>query len=203
MDNTFWKKTNRSTSELAQALETTKCVRGSDFTHLEDIDRALHWARSCPEELRRVAAAIPFHDFLVRGRTRRAKDKRPRNQAETETLANKVFSLILGRDMNITAASRGISRDAAETNLRYSRGRFFDSEWPIILHCEGFELGYMEVEGLKWETQLKRSEMTLPDERKVDPKEYYESSPESQAYRLMLAHGIARAAYRTHRALSR
>jgi hypothetical protein len=45
-----------------------------------------------------------------------------------------VFSLILGRDMDITDASRGISRNVAETILRYSRGRFFDSEWPIILH---------------------------------------------------------------------
>ncbi|MFH0850493.1 MAG: hypothetical protein V1924_06095 [Candidatus Bathyarchaeota archaeon] len=179
--------------------------RGSDFTHLVDMDRALHWALSCPEELRKVTSIIPDHDFLILGRTRRAMDTHPRNQTETEALANKVFSLILGRDMDITAASRGISREAAETILRYSRGRFFDSdsEWPIILHCEGFELGYMEVEGLEWETQLKRNEMTLPDGRQVDPKEYYEASPESWVYRLMLAHGIARAAYRTHRALSR
>jgi len=178
---------------------------GSDFTHLVDMDRALHWALSYPEELRRVAAAIPGHDFLVLGRTRRAMDTHPRNQAETEALANKVFSLILGRDMNITAASRGISRETAETILRHSRGRFFDSdsEWPTILHHNGYQLGYMEVEGLEWETHLKRTQMTLPDGRKVDPKEYYEASPESWVYRLMLAHGIARAAYRTHRALSR
>ena len=179
--------------------------RGSDFIHLVDMDRALHWARSYPEELKRVAAAIPGHDFLVLGRTKRAMDTHPRNQVETEALANKVFSLILGRDMDITAASRGISREAAETILHYSRGRFFDSdsEWPTILHYEGFELDYMEVEGLEWETQLKRNMMTLPDGTKVDPKEYYEASPESWVYRLMLAHGIARAAYRTHRALSR
>ena len=178
---------------------------GSDFTHLVDMDRALHWARSYPEELRRVAAAIQSHEFLVLGRTRRAMDTHPRNQTETEALANKVFSLILGREMDITAASRGISRDAAETILRHSRGRFFDSdsEWPIILHHNGYELGYMEVEGLEWETQLKRSMMTLPDGRHVDPKQYYEASPESWVYRLQLAHGIARAAYRTHRALSR
>jgi hypothetical protein len=179
--------------------------QGSDFTHLVDMDRALHWALSYPEELSRVVSVIPDHDFMIFGRTRRAMDTHPRNQAETEALANKVFSLILGRDMDITAASRGISREAAETILHYSRGRFFDSdsEWPIILHCIGYELGYMEVEGLEWETQLKRNMMTLPDGRKVDPKEYYEASPESWVYRLMLAHGIARAAYRTHRALSR
>jgi hypothetical protein len=178
---------------------------GSDFTHLVDMDRALHWALSYPEELKKVTAAIPEHDFLILGRTRRAMDTHPRNQVETEALANKVFSLIVGRDMDITAASRGISREAAETILSHSRGRFFDSdsEWPIILHCNGYKLNYTEVEGLEWETNLKRNTMTLPDGRKIDTKEYNETNPESWVYRLMLAHGVARAAYRTHRALSR
>jgi hypothetical protein len=61
----------------------------------------------------------------------------------------------------------------------------------------------MEVEGLEWETRLKRSMMTLPDGRNLDTKVYNEKSPESWVYRLMLAHGIARAAYRTYKALSR
>ena len=115
------------------------------------MDRALHWAFRYHEELKRVTTAIPGHDFLILGRTRRAMDTHPKNQTETEALANKVFSLILGRDMDITAASRGISREAAETILHYSRGRFFDSdsEWPIILHHNGYELGYMEAKGLE------------------------------------------------------
>ena len=177
---------------------------GSDYTHLADMDRALHWALSHPEELKKVAAAIPLHDFLILGRTRRAMDTHPRNQAETEALANKVFSLIVGSDMDITAASRGISRKAAEAILTHSTGRFFDSdsEWPVILHSLGYRLGYAETEGLEWETRLKRSTMTLPDGRQVDTRDYNEASPESWVYRLMIAHGIARAAYRTHRAMS-
>ena len=177
---------------------------GSAYTHPVDMDRALHWALSRPEELRSATATIPLHDFLILGRTKRAMDTHPRNQAETEALANKVFGLITGREMDITAASRGISREAAEAILRHSRGRFFDSdsEWPIILHCLGYPLGYIEVEGLEWETHLKRSTMTLPDGRQVDPREYYEGSPESWVYRLKLAHGIAMAAYTTHRRLS-
>ncbi len=178
---------------------------GSDFTHLVDMDRVLHWALSYPEELGKVAASIPGYDFLVLGRTRRAMDTHPRNQTETEALANRVFSLILGRDMDITAASRGISREAAETILRYSRGRFFDSdsEWPTILHCLDYEIGYAEVEGLEWETHLKRREMTLSDGRTVDSKEYYEANPESWVYRLMIAHRIAKAAYRAQQTFSR
>jgi hypothetical protein len=169
------------------------------------MDRVLHWARSYPEELKRVTAAIPGNDFLILGRTKRAMETHPRNQMDTEALANKVFSLITGIEMDITAASRGISREAAETILRHSRGRFFDSdsEWPIILHCNGYKLSYMEVEGLEWETEVKRSEMTMEDGRKVSPKEYYERNPESWVYRLKIAHGIARAAYSTQRILSR
>jgi len=177
---------------------------GSDYTHLVDMDRALHWALTYPEEMKKVAATIPDHDFLILGRTSRAMETHPRNQAETEALANRVFSLIVGSQMDITAASRGISRKAAEAILAHSRGRFFDSdsEWPVILHSLGYKLSYMEAEGLEWETRLKRSTMTLPDGRQVDTKEFNESSPESWVYRLMLAHGIARAAYRTHRAMS-
>jgi len=179
--------------------------KGSDYTHLVDMDRVLHWAIKYPEELRMVAASIPDHDFMIFGRTRRAMDTHPRNQAETEAIANKVFSLILGRDMDITAASRGISREAADTILRHSRGRFFDSdsEWPTILHCLGYQISYAEVEGLEWETHLKRRQMTLPDGRTLDSKEYYEANPESWVYRLMIAHRIARAAYRAQQTFSR
>ncbi len=179
--------------------------RGSDFTHLVDMDRILHWAIKYPEELERTVKTIPGHDFMIFGRTKRAMDTHPRNQAETEAIANKVFSLIHGRDMDITAASRGISREAAEIILRNSRGRFFDSdsEWPTILHCLGYQIGYAEVEGLEWETHLKRREMTLPDGRTLDSKEYYEANPESWVYRLMIAHRIAEAAYRAQQTFSR
>ncbi len=174
---------------------------GSAFMHLVDMDRVLHWADHYPEELGEVTKQIPSHKFLIIGRTERAFRTHPRNQTETEALANRVFSLILGRDVDITAASRGVSRDAAETILNGSRGSFFDSdsEWPALLLRAGVETGYAEAEGLEWETRLKRQEMTLPDGRRVDVKEYYESNPESWVYRTMLAHRIARAALDTYR----
>ena len=178
---------------------------GADHTHLVDMDRVLHWTMTYPEELERVAAEIPSHGFLIIGRTPRALATHPRNQSETETLANRVASLVLGREVDITAASRGIGREAAEVILQYSRGRFFDSdsEWPTILLCRSkISIDYLPVEGLEWETYLKRQTMALPDGRRVDLREYYESNPESWTYRLMLAHRIARAALQTRRELS-
>ncbi|MCX6648283.1 MAG: hypothetical protein NTV61_02690 [Candidatus Bathyarchaeota archaeon] len=175
---------------------------GADYMHLVDMDRVLHWAAHYPSELGETVARIPDCDFTIIGRTARALQTHPRNQVETEAIANKVFSLIYGRDVDITAASRGVSREAAEVILRYSAGRFFDSdsEWPTILLCKSdLKIGYIEAEGLEWETRLKRDEMTLPDGRRVDIKEYYEANPESWVYRTMLAHRIARAALNTYR----
>jgi hypothetical protein len=172
--------------------------------HIVDMDRVLHWAANYPGELSETVAHIPERNFTIFGRTPRAFLTHPRNQIETEAIANKVFSLIYGKDVDITAASRGISSKAAEVILRYSKGRFFDSdsEWPTILLCKSsLKIDYTEVEGLEWETRLKREEMTLPDGRRVDLKDYYEQNPESWVYRVMLAHMISRAALDSYRAL--
>ncbi len=172
--------------------------------HLVDMDRVLHWAANYPDELRQTVEQVPGSNFTIFGRTPRAFMTHPLNQIETEAIANKVFSLLFGRDVDITAASRGISRKAAETILQHSKGRFFDSdsEWPAILLCKtNFKIDYVEVEGLEWETRLKRDEMALPDGTRVDVKEYYEKNPESWVYRSMLAHMISRAALDTFRAM--
>ena len=177
---------------------------GSGSMHLVDMDRVLHWARYYPSELREIVGIIPRYGFLIIGRTKRAFRTHPSNQTETETIANKVFSLIYGREVDITSASRGVSRESAEIILRHSQGRFFDtdSEWPTILLCKSnIEIGYVEAEGLEWETRLKRQEMTMPNGRRVDVKEFYESNPESWVYRTMLAHRIARTALNTYREL--
>ena len=174
------------------------------YLHLVDMDRVLHWAAHYPAELVATVARIPEFDFTIIGRTTRAFHTHPRNQVETEVIANRVFSLIYGRDVDITAASRGVSREAAEVILKHSQGRFFDtdSEWPTIILCKSnLKIGYVEAEGLEWETRLKREEMTFPDGRRVDVKEYYEQNPESWIYRTMLAHRIAKAALNTYREL--
>jgi hypothetical protein len=177
---------------------------GADFVHLVDMDRALHWAANYPAELQETVARFPDYDFTILGRTARAMQTHPRNQVETEAIANRVFSLNYGRDVDITAASRGVSKEAAEVIFRFTQGRYFDSdsEWPTILLCKSsLKIGYAEAEGLEWETRLKREKMTLPDGRLVDVKEYYEENPESWVYRAMLAHRIAEAALSTYRGL--
>jgi hypothetical protein len=75
----------------------------------------------------------------------------PRSQVETKRLANRVCSLIIGQEIDVTAASRGLSHEAAALILRYSKAKDIgtDSEWPIIVHYKSDTLiRYVETEGL-------------------------------------------------------
>jgi len=191
-------------SDSRRNLIQTGIEEDSEFMHLVDMDRVLHWALTYPDELRDVVKLLPNNDFIIYGRTTRAFNTHPQNQVETEALVNKVFSLIYGKYLDITSASRGLSLTAAETILKFSKGQFFDSdsEWPIIIFCKSdIPISYREVEGLEWETRIKRNEWILPNGKTIDIKEFYESNAESWVYRLMLAHRIAKAAQLTYEAL--
>jgi hypothetical protein len=169
--------------------------------HLVDMDRLLHWAKAFPAELKKVAELIPQYSFLVLGRTIRAYDTHPLNQKDTECLPNKVVSLLCRKELDVTAGSRGVSSEAAEVIIKYSKGRYFDSdsEWPIIIQCKtNIEITYLEVEGLEWETPIKRTVMKLNDGRTVDVKDFNELNPESWVYRIMLANRISQCAYQTY-----
>ncbi|GAB4216895.1 MAG: hypothetical protein OHK0022_58590 [Roseiflexaceae bacterium] len=120
-----------------------------------DFDRALHWAERYPEELDAVAAALPTHDCTVLGRTQRAFASHPQVQSATEAAVNQAFAAVCGRDWDITAAARGLSRRAATAILdgcpETSIGT--DAAWPLfLLRTGGFSLAYRATEGLEFET---------------------------------------------------
>lgn len=135
---------------LARAI-----AAGATHLHLCDWDRAIHWAEHYPEELREVAAAIPAYDCLILGRTDRAFDNHPRVQRDTERLINHCFGLVWGEDLDVTAASRGLSRRAAVLIVdgcdEPTIGN--DGVWPLFLARQpGIVVGYARTEGLEWET---------------------------------------------------
>ncbi|MCZ7572392.1 MAG: hypothetical protein M5U01_27890 [Ardenticatenaceae bacterium] len=129
-------------------------ARGHSCLHLCDWDRALHWARTFPDELRTVLPAIPDYDFLVMGRTRRAFDSHPHAQRETEHLANEAFAAITGEPFDVSGGSRGVSATAAVALQRWSRvfGVGSDGEWPVLAHRLGLRCGWFAAEGLEFET---------------------------------------------------
>lgn len=179
--------------------------RGHAHSHFADMDRILHWVDAYPNELRSIIQNISHHDFLVIGRTRRAMNTHPRSQLETEGLANTVCSLLLNREVDITAASRGIFLDAAELILRYSKARYCetDSEWPIIIRCKSnMSIGYIEVDGLEFEDWLKRPEEVEKAGGLENWKRSIDENPEAWLHRMRSALGIAETALSTYNDLT-
>ena len=177
---------------------------GYGYTHFIEIDRLIQWASNYPEELASVVKQIPEHDFLVIGRTRRAFETHTRCQIETEGLTNKVVSLLTGREIDYTCASRGMSREASEIILKHSKTEYAgtDGEWPIIIHCcTGFPIDYVAVEGMEFEIRFR-----FPDRfKKSGDIEVYkkgrETSPESWLHRIRMAERISATTISTYNEL--
>jgi len=130
-------------------------AKGYQATLLCDGDRLLHWLATYPKELEGVLPSVMEHDYLILGRTARAFATHPRVQRETEALVNQVVSLLLRRQVDVTAGARGLSLGAARFLAARSAARWAESDgqWPVLLHRAGrFRIGYLEVEGLEFET---------------------------------------------------
>lgn len=178
---------------------------GHRHSHFVEIDRIVMWEETHPDELRDIVELIPKHDFLVVGRTEGAFETHPRSQAETERWANKVCSLLVGREIDITAASRGISREAAEIVLRYSKARYAetDSEWPIIIHRRSqMPIEYVEVDGLEYEDWMRYREEVERAGGLEEWKRGIDGNPERWMHRIRCAKGIAETAISTYDALT-
>ncbi len=139
-------------------LDTIRRASSGGAAHLQlcDWDRLIHWAEAYPDELREVVEAIPRHDLLILGRTARAFATHPRVQRDTEALINHAFGLAFGQPLDVTAASRGLSRRAWAALLALpqpepSSGN--DCAWPLYLaRTPDLVIGYAATEGLEWET---------------------------------------------------
>ncbi len=130
---------------------------GTDCTyiHLCDFDRVLHWIEFHGAELKAVLDWLPTYDFVVLGRTRQAFQSHPRVQRDTERIINFAYAQQSGDSWDVTAASRGISRRAAELLIAQSKDDTIgnDCTWPILLHSiPGMTLGYWPTKGLEYET---------------------------------------------------
>lgn len=129
--------------------------QGAEFVMLCDGDRAVHWAEFYPDELAEVVRLVRVYDLTVIGRTPRAFASHPHVQAETEAIVNRVFATLSGYQWDITAATRGLSRRAAELIVAESKDDSLgvDGSWPLFLQGKGgFRLGYVETEGMEFET---------------------------------------------------
>lgn len=119
-----------------------------------DLDRVLHWAERYPDELGAALAYAEAYDCTVFGRTARAFASHPRAQRDTEALANHTFGLVSGLPWDMMSACRGLSRRAAELIVSTSDDDSVGSDcsWPLLCRQAGLSLGYLETEGMEFET---------------------------------------------------
>lgn len=143
-----------------------RAALATDASHVHycDLDRALHWVETRPDELRATVTAVQRADCLILGRTDWAWATHPAAMRDTEALFNRVFSAALGIEADVGAGSRGLSRRAAEFVLAHGPAtHWVDAAWPVLLHRAGYSVEALAVDGLAWETP-DRDRATVADE---------------------------------------
>lgn len=121
----------------------------SKFYHYIDFDRLLTWVKYYKEELKTVIDIIPDYDYLILGRTNKAFETHPIHWKETERITNKIFSLELKKEADVTAGSCSFSEEVARSILKHSKDRMTDGEWPMIAYrILNKEVEYKAVDGL-------------------------------------------------------
>ena len=155
-----------------------------------DFDRILHWMEFHPEELQRVAQQITQFDFTILGRTPRAFATHPRIQRDTEAIINHVFERVSDRAWDTGAGARGLSRRAAETIITGCLDDAISNDvtWPLCLQQRGgFTLGYLETEGLEFETPDRFAAEVARAGSVAQWSEQLDDDPQHWAMRLELA----------------
>ena len=167
----------------------------TDVTHLHyiDMDRALHWVETRPDELRAASHRVQTSDCLILGRSAWAWSTHPRSMRDTEALFNHPFSRLLGLEADFGAGSRGLSRAATEYLVARSQpGHWADVAWPVRLYRAGFALATMTVDGLDWETPDQYRDHVADAETRQRLLDAYDADPHKWAFRVKIAHEIVR-----------
>lgn len=125
------------------------------YIHLVDFDRALHWIKRFPRELRDVLDIFPscqgYTSFI---RTKRAFKTHPQTQRSTENIINIIASEAAGVEVDIMSGSYGFERKLAQKIVQEARRKDFGiyAEFLRIAIKHHFLISTIEAEGLEWET---------------------------------------------------
>ena len=155
-----------------------------------DMDRLLRWVERDPEEWLRIVETIQARDCLVIGRTPTAYQTYPRALLETESISNMVASYFLGKTIDVSAGSKGFSRQAAKYVIENSTpGHPFgwDAEWPVLLHRAGFTVDTVLVDGLDWETADHYQDKAADAETQKMRADVYDTDPKNWQRRVEIA----------------
>jgi 2-polyprenyl-3-methyl-5-hydroxy-6-metoxy-1,4-benzoquinol methylase len=135
---------------LRKALES-----GSELIHYVDLDRLIRWVELREDEWRRSVDLLTQADCVCFGRTLAAYATHPKALQETEATSNRVISHLLGREMDVSAGSKGFTRQAAaflDAHTQPGASMGMDAAWLVLLNRAGYRIKYVEVDGLDWES---------------------------------------------------
>ena len=169
--------------------------------HYLDFDRALHWLRVAPREMRAVVRLSRKHHVLMIGRTEAAHASHQRPLWATEVVANRLMADDLGiaGRFDLLVPSFVLDEPLARALAKRSRARDADvyGEWAALVPLLGPSLAYVECRGLDWETpdrfrrSIRRIGLVAWRRRQDTPKEW--------ALRTALAETIVTGFARTRR----
>jgi len=119
-----------------------------------DPDHMLRWLERNPEELQQLLILVGAWDCLVIGRSPDAFSAAPQRLRETEAVVNRIYALMTGRNWDLMMAARGFSRSGAELITRTCKEDTIgnDMAWPMLIEQADMTLGYLEADGLTYET---------------------------------------------------
>lgn len=123
--------------------------------HLVDFDRALHWTKRFPRELRDAIEILPsYNGYVSFVRTPRAFQSHPQTQRTTETIINTIASEVAGVTVDIMSGSFGFHKTLAQKIIKEAKRKDYGiyAETLLIALRHRYLIATIEVEGLEWET---------------------------------------------------
>lgn len=139
----------------------------SQYYHYCDFDRILTWGKNHLDELKKIVLDIPNHHYQILGRTERAMKTHPIEWIETERITNKICSIELGKEVDITAGSCSFSRESAEYINSNSKEKMTDAEWALIAQrIAKLDVYYRPVDGLEYHEETNGIYRVISDSEK-------------------------------------
>jgi len=166
-------------------------------THIQyaDFDRLLRWVETRHDEWQQLLQLIQEHDCMIIGRSPDSYQTHPAALVQTEAISNQVISFLLGQSIDVSAGSKGFSRQAGEfivANCEPGYALGTDAEWPLVLMKGGFQVKSVLVEGLDWESADRYRQEAADSQSQKDAAETYDSDPQNWARRVAVAEEIVR-----------
>ena len=172
----------------------------SSHVQYADFDRLLRWVETKPAEWQKIIGKILEVDCLIIGRSDIAYQTHPQALIQTEAISNQVISHFLGIKVDVSAGSKGFSREAAEyivANCEPGHALGTDAEWPMILKQAGFQVSYITADGLDWESADRYREEAADQLSQREAAENYDADPGNWAMRVGVAMEIVQMGIRT------